>query len=275
MLDLFSSANGNADAVRQSFEAAANSLPLDQAATLRDFAAWVEANAQVSINARLLVIVELINGRTHQNNYEWAAEISHLSGRREEDLMRERLGAFYERRVMFDRAFANGEQFRYGALNAGNCGLPLYGPYCIILNGRWRASVGNTACLPGDSLELCFAADGSFQPTVALTRAAPYTHANFLVAQERVHEVCSVGRGDWATIVCSAGRYFEVIFVGSISLNDVSCVRVLRAEYNRMWDLAFANFGRRLDDAARALVQDFVQVCRGVTEGRLRIEIIE
>ena len=41
-----------------------------------------------------------------------------------------------------------------------------------------------------------------------------------------------------------------------------------------MWDMAFANFGRKLGDAERALVQDFVQMRKGVIEGRIQVEVV-
>src|SRR5689334_17505079 len=101
-LDLFASAKANADAVRAAFESVATGMPLDRAAVLRDFADWVLAEGLISVNLRLLVVVELINSGNYQNIYEWAAEQSGLCGRPSEDLLKERLGTFYDKRVTFD-----------------------------------------------------------------------------------------------------------------------------------------------------------------------------
>jgi hypothetical protein len=128
----------------------------------KQFAAWVEAEALISINVKLFVIVELLNGGRYQNTFEWAQEQAVLSGRSVDDALRERLHKFYDKRVTFDRAFNNGEQFRYGALNGGGVGLPEYDPYCVVLTRTFQRSLTDIAWLPGDSLKICFASDGSF-----------------------------------------------------------------------------------------------------------------
>jgi hypothetical protein len=273
-LDLFALAKANANAVQTAFESVAIAMPLDQAASVRDFAAWVEAEAQISINVRLFVVAEFLNGGHYQNTYEWAAEQSRLSGRSREDVLRERLGGFYDRRAAFDRAFVNGERFRYGALNAGGAGLPEYDPYCVVLTRNWQASLADAACLPGDSLKICFTAGGTFDPALVQGLVAPHSHRHFMAAKERAGEVSSCDKAEWPALVASPGRYFEVVFVGEVALGTVDCVRVLKTEYDRMWDMAFANFGRKLGDAERALVQDFVQTRKGVVEGRIRMEVV-
>jgi hypothetical protein len=130
MLDLFAIAKGNANAVQTAFESVVAAMPPDQAVVVREFAAWVEAEALISINVKLFVIVEFLNGGRYQNTHEWAQEQARLSGRSAEDALRERLHRFYDKRVAFDRAFKNGELFRYGALNAGGAvkWTPKFGP---------------------------------------------------------------------------------------------------------------------------------------------------
>lgn len=274
MIDLFAVARGNAHAVQEAFDSAAASMPTDQAALLREFAAWIEAEALVSINVKLFVIVEFLNGGRYQNTYEWAQEQARLSGRCAEDIMRERLHKFYDKRVAFDRAFNSGEQFRYGALNGGGAGLPEYDPYCAVLTRDFQTSLTHIAWLPGDSLKICFAADDSLDTTVVESRTAPDTHRHLLAATERASEVPPADKRDWAGLVASPGRYFEAVFLGDVSLNTVKCVRVLKTEYDRMWDMAFASFGRKLGDAERALVHDFVQMRRGVVDGKIQVEVV-
>lgn len=274
MLDLFAIARANANAVQTAFDSAAAALPPDQAVLLREFAAWVEAEALVSINVKLFVIVEFLNGGRYQNTYEWAQEQARLSGRSADDAMRERLHKFYDKRVTFDRAFKNGEQFRYGALNGGGAGLPEYDPYCVVLTRAFQTSLSDIAWLPEDSLKICFASDGSFDTTVVENRTAPDTHRHLLAATERASEVPPTDKRDWAGLVASPGRYFEVVFVGDVSLNTVKCVRMLKTEYDRMWDMAFASFGRKLGDAERALVHDFVQMRRGAVDGKIQVEVV-
>lgn len=273
MRNLFAIANGNSDSIQTAFESViANTTP-EKASILREFAAWVEAKALISINVKTFVAVELLNGGSHQNMYEWAREQARLSGRSVEDALRERLHRFYEKRVAFDRAFEDGEQFRYGALNAGTAGLPEYDPYSIILTREYQSSLSKVAYLPGDSLKICYR-DGSLDMSLIETQATPHSHRHLLATKELEAEVHLAKKCDWGVLVASSRRYFEVIFIGHVRLNAVECVRVLKSEHDRMWNLAFASFGRKLTDAERALVHDFVQLRRGAMEGKVKIEIL-
>lgn len=274
MLDLFAIAKGNGEAVQTAFDTAVAAMSSDESRVVREFAAWVEADALVSINVKLFVIADFLNGRRYQNIYEWAQEQSRLSGRSAAEALRERLGKFCDKRMAFDRAFKNGEAFRYGALNAGGAGLPEYAPYCAVLNREFQASLSDVALLPGDSLKICLAADGTLNVAVVQNKTAPLTHRHLMAATERAGEVGSTAKRDWTGLVASPGRYFEVILIGDVSLDALECVRVLRTEYDRMWEMAFASFGRKLGDAERALVHDFVQMRRGVVDGRIQVEIV-
>jgi hypothetical protein len=271
---LFAIARANADAVRAAFETVAAGMPPNDATLLAEFASWVEAESLIAINVKLFVAVELANGRSYQNAYEWAQEQSRLSGRPAEDVLRERLHRYYDRRVAFDRAFKDGERFRYGFLNAGGAGLPEYDPYCMVLTRTFQSSLSEAACLPGDSLTICFAATGAFRQNAVELLAVSHSHRHFMVAKERATEVIAVGKQAWPALVASPGRYFEVVFIGEFSRDAVACIRVSKAEHDRMWDLAFASFGRRLGDAERALVNDFVQLRRAVLDGNVHVEVV-
>lgn len=135
-------------------------------------------------------------------------------------------------------------------------------------------SLVEAACLPGDSLTICFAADGSFDPGAVGILAAPHTHQHMMVAKERASQLPAAGKPDWPRLVASPGGHFEVVFTSPVSLAAIGCVRVPKAEYDRLWDMAFASFARKLGDAERALVHDFVQMRKGVVDGRIRLEII-
>jgi hypothetical protein len=62
MLDLFAVADANANAVQTAFESVVVAMPPDRASSVREFAAWVEAEARISINVRLFVIVDFLSG---------------------------------------------------------------------------------------------------------------------------------------------------------------------------------------------------------------------
>jgi hypothetical protein len=273
MLDLFAIARGNAAVVEERFQTLLADMTSEEAAVVREFASWVGAKALISINMDLLVVGDLLGGRSYQNTYEMADELARLSGRPAEEILRERLGPHYERRVAFDRAFEDGENFLYGALNAGGAGpTKIYDPYCVVLKRTYRDSLSEIAYLPGDSTIVCFGAGARLDEDAVRRLPAPHTHRHLLAAIERATEVPALDQQEWPRLVASESRYFEVIFLGDVTLEAVECVRALKVEIDGMRKLALANFGRKLERAERALANDFVVLGRGVLEGKLRLE---
>ncbi|MGO8790052.1 MAG: hypothetical protein ACLQVL_22070 [Terriglobia bacterium] len=274
MLDLFGIAHSNGTAMDERFGSVLAKMLPEHAHLLKDFASWVESNDRISINAKLYVVGDILSGRPIQNTYEFAKEQAHLSGRSVEEILRERLQGFYQTRIAFDRAFTGGEKFCYGAMYVGGPGLTEYGPYCVVLTRAFQESLAQIAYLPGDSLEVCFAADATLDEDAVRRFATPRTHRHFMVAISCASEVPSVERGQWQTLVALQEQYFEVIFIGEVLLKAVEHVCVLKAEYDRMWDLAFASFGKKLGAGERAIGNDFVTLQRGVKDGRLKLEIV-
>jgi hypothetical protein len=274
MFDLFAIARGNALVIEERFEVVVAGMGAQEAALAREFASWVETEALISINVPSFVVGELLAGRACQNTYELAGELAAVSGRPAEDILRERLKDHYERRIAFDGAFNGGQNFRYGALNAGGPGLTQqYDPYCVVLKRTYQDTLTDLAYLPGDSLKICFGGAGASLDEDAVRRSpAPHSHRHVLVAIERAAEVPTSDKHEWPKLVAPEGRYFEVIFVGEVLLEAVECVRALKTEIKRMRELEFANFGRKLDPGERALADDFVVLRRGALEGKLRLE---
>ncbi len=186
MVDLFSIAKKNADNVYKAFNDAITGLPDNEAKQAREFAQWVEAEALISINLRLFVIAELLCGTPYRNIHEWSQEQATLSGRTKDEILRERLKHFYEKRMTFDHAFEMGEHFRYGALNAGCLGLSAYGAYCAVLTYDFQQSLNQSAYLPDDSLESCFSNANTFDHSILEQSAAPYSHRHWLGGCPRI-----------------------------------------------------------------------------------------
>lgn len=274
MINLFEVAENNVERIKSSLDAAAAELVEDQSIVFQSFLVWVRANVNISINIRLFVLVELLNGEPYKNIYEWAAEQADLSGRRREDILRERLGPFYHRRLTFDAALADGQRIRYGCLNFGSAGLTQYGPYCIVLEEDIIDLADAIACWSGDSLQVCFLSDGSFDLSPIQASAVPYNSVQLLVGEECGTEAAKAPEEEWPNLLTSGDHYFEVALIGDVTRERVARVRVLRSEYDRIWELAFDNFSRRLDEAERALVGDFVQLRRRELSGEVVVEVV-
>jgi hypothetical protein len=274
MLDLFAIADGNAAVIEAGFEAILAGTTPERAALLREFAGWVETEGLVSINVQLHVVGDILNGKAYQNTYEFAQERAALSGRPAEDVLRERLQDLYDRRVGFDRAFTDGEKFRYGAMHAGGPGLTAYGPYCMVLTRRYQESLGQIAYLPGDSLKVCLGSDASLDEAAVRRSACPHSQRHLMVAAECAAPLIPGDRGTWPQLVASGERYFEVIFIGEVAFAAIERICVLKTEYDNRWQSAFESFGAKPDAATRALAHDFVVLRRAVVEGRLRLEVV-
>jgi hypothetical protein len=274
MLDLFAIAVANAPAIEQRFQAVIEKMPLEGAAVVKRFASWVEAKALISINVQLFVVRNILDGAVHQNTYELAEDRAGLSGRNAEDILHERLQDYYPARIGFDRAFTDGEKFRYGTMHAGGVGLTDYGPYCMVLTRGFLESLNQVAYLPGDSLRICLRADHSVDEDAVRHSAAPHTHRHIMVAAECSTDIPSEDEGVWPQLLASKDRYFEVIFIGEVGINAVECVYVKKAEYAARWESAFESFGAKLDPASRALVEDFVHLRRSVVKGKVRLEVV-
>jgi len=274
MINIFDAARTNAEPIRRAFDEMLLRSTEAKAELIRQFATWVESETLISINTKLYVVTDLINGGNYHNTYEWAQEQSLLSGRPLEELLNERLGPHYEGRVAFDHEFENGENFRYGALNAGGSGLTYFDPYCLVLTREFQLSLHDSACLPGDSLKLCFLTDGSLDFFRIADRIAPVDHSHLLVATERASEITGLNTAEWPVLIISSNRYFEVIFIGEITLASVGSVRVSKSEYDAKWDLTFLNLGADRKEAERALVHDFFQLRRAEVQGRVKVEVL-
>ncbi len=277
MLNLFLLAQTNAKNIVHKFDATLAEMPGHTANSVREFALWVQAESLISINIKLFILVDIINGGHYQNTYLWAQEQSRLSGRPPEELVQERLGDYYEKRVAFDRAFEKGDQFIYGALNAGGVGLTSFAQYCVVLKRSFQSRVeelGEAVCLSGDSLKICFSEDGLFDHAAVATAVAPFSERHRLAAHACASEVSSVEKERWPVLMFSQTRYFEVIFVGQVSIDSIGCVRLTENEYHAKWDLCFRNFGAKRSEAERALIHDFIQLRRAELDGTVKLEIL-
>ncbi|MGH8553814.1 MAG: hypothetical protein ACRERS_11005, partial [Methylococcales bacterium] len=154
--------------------------------------------------------------------------------------------------------------------------LQVYAPYCAVLGSDFHQNLSRCVCLPGDSLELCYSGTSGFGIAAVRQSTVSYSHMHWLVTHNRIKEIDPTPRTEWPQLLISTDskRYFEVIFIGDIGLKVLKCVRVKADEYQKMWELAFANFGRSLPEADRAWVQDFVQLVRAHKDGKMQIEVI-
>ncbi len=118
-MDLFAAATENGPSLESAFKEALSGRAEQERASLSGFSERVERDGRVSINARGAELLAFLKAGQYKNIHQLAKEESGRLGRKPEEILRERLGRYYERRLIFDRHFEHGEQFQYGALSIG------------------------------------------------------------------------------------------------------------------------------------------------------------
>ena len=208
MVDLFDIAANNRDALDARFSALLSSASTNLAGTLQRFADTVQNHGRVSVNMRPMSLLSFLVLGFHQNIYEWSRSRGEESGKPGEEIIRERLGDFYARRVAFDRYFDKGETFRYGALNIGGPGATVYGDYCtIVLNRVFDGA--QVAYLKSDSLQTYFKADGAVDEAAVREDAALHSHRHASACLKCAPQLEVSGAAHWAALLCSDSDFVE------------------------------------------------------------------
>ncbi|MBZ5618262.1 MAG: hypothetical protein LAQ69_05920 [Acidobacteriia bacterium] len=273
MLDLFEIARNNRDALEARFAALKSSASPDVAGSLQRFADAVLNNGRVSINMRPMPLLSFLVSGFHQNIYEWSRSRGEESGKPPEDIIRERLGAFYSKRIAFDRYFANGETFRYGALNIGGTGAKVYGDYCAILLNR-AFDGPEIAYLKSDSLKTYVKADGAVDEGVLREDAAPHSHRHASACLKCASELAKTAEEAWAALLCSDSDFVEAVFSAQITPGEVEAIRIERKQYRELFEYGFENFREKLTDERRNLVEAFVLIKRLLRQNSIPLEVV-
>ncbi len=269
-MDLFQLAKEVGELLRRFEEAKARAK--DGGSLLDIFARRVEEAACVPINMRPSVLTELIHDRKHQNIYEWAAEQSRLSSRPVEEVLMDKLGEYFIRRIHFDDAFQNGRRFRYGTLNIGGLGASRYGQFCTVLRSDFIDPEDQLAYLMSDSLRDYMLTETEVDVRRLEHESATHSHVAKLAAVKHGRELAGRPESEWPGMVCDDDGYIEAIFVKDVGLSAVVEVRVSQTEYDRLFDFAFTDYTQAHDDATHALKSDFVNILRASSEYRFTLK---
>src|SRR5690348_4054578 len=100
--NLFTAASRNADALARRWAALLSTVPREHLDSLASYSDTVQQHGRISINMVQTTISSFLSLQQHWNMYEWAHSVAELSPREAEEILRERLGDFYDRRLAFD-----------------------------------------------------------------------------------------------------------------------------------------------------------------------------
>ena len=272
-MNLFAIAASNAASLERTLDKIRAVLASDETDRLERFLNWIHNDGRVAINMRQTTLLILITTNNYQNIYEWAVSQSHISGRPVDDILQQRLGSFYLKRINFDNSFDSGQEFRYGALITAGAGATNYGNYCIILKES-TVSAFELAFLKADSLKTYMLTEVDVDVDSIKEDAAPYSHKHVLAGIKHYHSLAATPEASWASLLCSGADYIEALFTGTLTVDDLQEVRMLKSDYERYYHLAFEDFRGKLDEAYRNLVDGFASIVKLLNHHGINVEVV-
>lgn len=262
MVDLFAIANTNGPLLSQKLENVKATKAAGEVALLERFADRVQQHGRVAINMRTYEFSDLLLRGRYFNIYEWSLEQAQISKRSVNAIQRERLGGYFEKRMAFDGAFVDGQKFRYGTLNLGGAGPVEWGQFCVILKAEFAERATRLAYVRGDSLNTYSDSFGNIDVSAVTRDAALHSSRHALATIKHADVVSSTPEAEWPGLLCSNSDYIEAIMGVDVTSDSVGEVRITHDEKKALWDLAFADFGRKLEPGERALTHDFATILR-------------
>lgn len=273
-MDLFIVAKANGQDLHARMQAVSSSLSLSERTSLKRFADRVRKDGHISINMRQSVLLSFLVSSAHQNIYEWAAARAVRSTKTQEEIMRQQLGTYYEKRTAFDGFFTDGDKLRYGALNVGGAGASHYGDFCTVVKSASAEHKFRVAYLRGDSLKTYMLPASRVDGTAVERDAAPHSHRHCIATIKHARDVVGTAETDWPTILCNSEDFIEAIFAGEFVANDIECVRMIRADHEALYEFAFEDFQTKLNKSEKIEIDNFILILDELVRCGIRLEVV-
>ncbi len=273
-MNLFQIARDNAESFSQRYESMRDAMGV-AAPKLEQFVMTVQSEGRLAVNLRPTVLLRFLTlaGEYH-NIYEWADELERKSGQPRDELLRLRLGDYYDRRMAFDRFVGQGERLRYGALNLGGLGAIHFGAYCLVFGELFAARLAELAYLWADSLKT-YLLPGCVVDEVGLRRdACPHSHRQLLAALKHGLEAARLAEELWPALVCSRQGFIEAVFVGSPTPGDLQAVRMEQLDYELYSSFLVEAALGRLGGSDRFLVEELDNILDLLEKNAIPLETV-
>lgn len=228
----------------------------------KDLRDRVQQHGRLAINMRTSELSDLLLRGRYYNIYEWSHEQAAISKRTVSAIQRERLGAYFKKRLAFDDAFVDGQKFRLRYIESGRCWSGAWGQFCAVLKTEFAERATRLAYVRGDSLNTYLDRSGNIDVSAVTGNAALHSSRHALAAIKHADLVSLTPEADWPWMLCSNLDYIEAIMGVDVTSDSVGEIRITYNEKKTLWDLAFADFGRKLEPGERALTHDFVTILR-------------
>jgi hypothetical protein len=265
----------NVPQLEKSFEEAIRAADTGTASTLMRFAERIVREGCVGINMRPMVLLDFLNRDYLLNIHEWAERVSARAGKPSVEVLREKLGPYFERRMAFDRHFDRGLEFRYGALNIGGLGAKRFGEYCLVFNHGRIAARCTVGWLKGDSLNHYMTDEPTVDEAKLCADCASDDRKHMLATLKHASELVARRPDDWPRMVCREDCYIEAIVEGSLKPDSLGCVRIGKLDFDLYWEYAFIEFTGKLSELDRYRVDAFAAIDERLQAAGVSWETVE
>lgn len=174
---------------------------------------------------------------------------------------RDRQGSWLQRREAFERLWVDGESFIYGALNAGNRGVPRFGDFCLVV-GDPAARSRSVALFPEDTAQR-YTNGSDVDAERVRNEATAWSDRDALAVVERDAEALTANDDAWPEVVCRENHYLEAVLGPPLPVRDVTEVRLPQPYLDRLEELEVRELaGEDLTPSERKEVSAFSSLQR-------------
>ncbi len=192
---------------------------------VEEVARKVQTQARLSVNMKPSILRAVLKGERHLNMFEYAEREARETGRGVDEILRDRLGDWYTRRIAFEVEMGGGRNFHYHCLNVGGLGAQRFGRLCVIDRRDPSDRPPEPVWIAWDSLgheEFWDGADGLDQRALA-EWVAPCDEPGALAALKLAET--PAGTGPLPERICNNEDFIEGLCLEGLSHSEVGEIR--------------------------------------------------
>ncbi len=80
---------------------------------------------------------------------------------------------------------------------------------------------------------------------------------------------------EWPSLLCSENEYVEAIFVGDVPSTSSETIRMAKVDYDDLFQSAYEDFSRGLDDVERFRIDTFVMILQQLEAHNITLENVD
>ncbi len=237
-MNIFDLANANSANLTDKLNTLMQQADANEVDMLNAFMKELKNQGTISINLKLSVLIDFFIFEEYQNIYDYSNTVAGLTGKNEDDVLKNKLGSYYTKRNTFDQFFDNAKSFKYGALNAGGLGAIKYGEIGIILKKEVFEQTNNSVFVKDDSLNEYMGNNQIFDIASFEKDIANWDHKHLLALIKHNNDIINTSK-EYYELLFKDDGYIEAIFLYDFTLIDLQCVKISKEDNELYYDLAF------------------------------------